>query len=102
MRQLELACVRSADVTVAVSDVERQLLLDLAPEVVVETIPCVFEMPVDLPPGPACRAGLLFVGGFWHAPNGDAVLWFVEHVWPLIRAQMPPCPLQYRRLRSDA
>jgi hypothetical protein len=89
MQQLELACMRSADVTIAVSEVERRLLLDLAPEVVVETIPCVFQVPAGLPPGLDRRAGVLFVGGFWHAPNGDAVLWFVEHVWPLIRARAP-------------
>ena len=89
MRQLELACMRSADVTVAVSEAERQLLLDLVPEAVVETLPCVFQLPSSLPPGPCGRAGLLFVGGFWHAPNSDAVHWFAEHVWPRIRLQSP-------------
>ena len=89
MRQVELACVRSADVTVAVSDEERRLLLDLVPDVVVETLPCVFKVPASAPPGPAARSGLLFVGGFWHPPNGDAALWFVEHVWPLIHAEAP-------------
>ena len=89
MRQLELACVRSADVTVAVSDEERRLLLDLVPESVAETVPNVFQVRGGPSPGPAARAGLLFVGGFWHAPNADAVLWFVEHVWPRICAEAP-------------
>jgi len=89
MRQLELACMRSADVTVAVSEAERRILLDLVPEVVVETVPCVFEVPAVLPPGPAARTGLLFVGGFVHPPNADGVLWFVEHVWPRILAHAP-------------
>ena len=31
------------------------------------------------------REGLLFVGGFAHPPNADAVLWFVKEVWPKIR-----------------
>jgi hypothetical protein len=86
MRQIEMACLRSADVTIAVSEDERRILLDLAPEAVVETLPNVFRVPVGLPPGPEGRQGLLFVGGFWHVPNGDAVLWFTEQVWPLIRA----------------
>jgi O-antigen biosynthesis protein len=89
MRQLELACVRSADVTVAVSEEERRLLLDLVPESVAETVPNVFQVRDGRSPGPAARNGLLFVGGFWHVPNGDAVLWFVEHVWPRIRAEAP-------------
>ena len=89
MRELEIACMRSADVTVAVSEAERRLVLDLVPEAVVETIPCVFQVPPGPPPSITGRAGLLFVGGFWHAPNGDALVWFVEHVWPSIRARAP-------------
>lgn len=33
----------------------------------------------------AKKEGLLFVGGFGHPPNVDAVVWFVENVYPLIR-----------------
>lgn len=36
----------------------------------------------------ADREGLLFVGGFAHPPNVDAVLWFVRQVFPLIRETM--------------
>ena len=32
------------------------------------------------------REGLLFVGGFAHPPNADAVLWFVREVWPKLQA----------------
>ena len=31
------------------------------------------------------REGIMFVGGFGHPPNEDAVLWFVDKVLPLIR-----------------
>lgn len=34
------------------------------------------------------REGLLFVGGFAHSPNADAVLWFAESVFPLIRQEL--------------
>ena len=33
------------------------------------------------------RKGVLFVGGFGHHPNEDAVLWFADQVYPLIRKQ---------------
>lgn len=36
----------------------------------------------------AKREGLLFVGGFAHPPNADAVLWFAERVFPLIREKL--------------
>ncbi|WP_420341566.1 glycosyltransferase [[Clostridium] aminophilum] len=35
------------------------------------------------------REGLLFVGGFAHPPNADAVLWFMDHVWPRIHEALP-------------
>lgn len=49
--------------------------------------------PVDLPPSPGLpyeqRADLLFVGGFAHQPNCDAVLWFAREVFPLVRQVLP-------------
>lgn len=33
------------------------------------------------------REGIVFVGGFGHPPNEDAVLWFVEKVLPLIEKE---------------
>jgi GT2 family glycosyltransferase len=35
------------------------------------------------------RAGLLFVGGFIHPPNVDAMLWFTREVWPAIQQKYP-------------
>ena len=32
---------------------------------------------------------LLFVGGFAHPPNADAVLWFAKEIFPYIREQLP-------------
>ena len=34
------------------------------------------------------REGLLFVGGFAHPPNADAVLWFTKEVFPKIREKI--------------
>jgi GT2 family glycosyltransferase len=39
------------------------------------------------------RDSLVFVGGFRHPPNEDAVLWFIEQVWPNIRRALPSCRL---------
>lgn len=43
-----------------------------------ESIPADFEQ----------REGILFVGGFAHPPNADAVLWFVKEVYPLLQKDM--------------
>ena len=37
----------------------------------------------------AKREGLLFVGGFAHPPNADAVLWFAREIFPAIRKRIP-------------
>jgi glycosyltransferase involved in cell wall biosynthesis len=37
------------------------------------------------------RRDLVFVGGFQHPPNMDAVTWFVREVFPLVRAKLPDC-----------
>lgn len=34
------------------------------------------------------RKDLLFVGGFGHRPNEDAVLWFLDTIWPKVRAKI--------------
>ena len=45
------------------------------------------------------RNDLLFVGGFLHPPNVDAVLWFLEEIWPLIIAAFPA--IQFNIVGSD-
>ncbi|MEI6682311.1 MAG: glycoside hydrolase family 99-like domain-containing protein [Bacteroidota bacterium] len=45
------------------------------------------------------RNDLLFVGGFLHQPNVDAVLWFLAEVWPLITAAFPA--IQFNIVGSD-
>jgi glycosyltransferase involved in cell wall biosynthesis len=89
MHAVELMNARTADVTVAVSEAERQALLEIEPNLVVDVIPTVFDIPPGIRLDIDGRSGLLYVGGFWHTPNVDAVLWFVREVWPLIRRERP-------------
>lgn len=35
---------------------------------------------------PDVRKGIMFIGGYGHPPNVDAVLWFVKEIYPLIYA----------------
>lgn len=35
------------------------------------------------------RQHLMMIGGFKHAPNKDAALWFKQAIWPLVRRQLP-------------
>lgn len=87
-RALELALIGEADASFVVSDVERALLAQDAPGARVEVLSNLHR-PVPPGPGFASRRDLLFVGGFRHPPNVDAVQWFVEAVFPQIRAARP-------------
>ena len=37
----------------------------------------------------AQRRGLLFIGGFWHKPNEDAVIYFVKDILPKVIKKIP-------------
>jgi glycosyltransferase involved in cell wall biosynthesis len=87
-RTEELALIRRADVTLVVSDVERDLLADLAPQAKVIVLSNIHDRHEHGRPF-AQRAGLLFVGGFRHPPNTDAVLWYANDVLPRIRTSLP-------------
>jgi glycosyltransferase involved in cell wall biosynthesis len=87
-REEELAMIRKADVTLVVSDVEQKLLHELVPESNVMIISNIHE-PVPGGKPYAEREGLVFIGGFQHPPNTDAVLWYAQEILPHIRRRLP-------------
>lgn len=87
-RARELAVMAGSDVTVLVSDAERAQLQVDAPAVRVELISNLHEVAGAGAPWSA-RRDLVFVGGFRHPPNVDAMQWFIGDVFARIRAQLP-------------
>ncbi len=87
-RELELGLVRASDLTLVVSEYEQHLLRGLVPEADVRVLSNVHHAAGDVP-GPAGRAGLLFVGSFDHLPNRDAVRWMAQEVLPLVHRRYP-------------
>ena len=87
-RNEELALIRKADVTLVVSPTEKALLEELLPEARIMVLSTIHEL---LPPGKpfAEREGLVFIGGFQHPPNADAVLWYAREILPLLRERLP-------------
>lgn len=84
----ELMIAASADTTLVVSPYERDWLRKQAPRARIEVLSNLHE--IHGPGLPfAQRHDLVFVGGFRHPPNTDAVLWFVREVFPLIRVCLP-------------
>jgi GT2 family glycosyltransferase/glycosyltransferase involved in cell wall biosynthesis len=87
-RTRELAVMAASDVTVLVSDAERTQLQVDAPDVHVELISNLHEVAGGGAPWDQ-RSDLVFVGGFRHPPNVDAMHWFIGEVFARIRAQLP-------------
>ncbi len=86
----ELSVIRKADCTIVLSSEERELLLK-EPNVSDEkiaVIPLIREIPGR---GNSffARKDILFVGGFEHRPNVDAMLSFVCDIWPLVKKYLP-------------
>lgn len=87
-RKQELGVIRAADVTLVVSEVEQALLLREAPQSQVLILSNIHDVR-GRKAGFGDRRDIFFIGGFDHAPNADAVRWYVAEVWPHVRRQMP-------------
>lgn len=87
-RAQELSVIAKSDVTLVVSPVEQALLAREIPGAVVRILSNIHE-PRATKHAFSQRQGLLFIGGFRHPPNIDAMEWFVGEVWPLVRARLP-------------
>ncbi len=87
-REEELAMIRKSDVTLVVSPVEQKLLHELLPEARVMIVSNIHD-PVAGGKPFAEREGLVFIGGFQHPPNVDAVLWYAQEILPLVRERLP-------------
>lgn len=89
-KSIELSLMNKAAVSYYPSYIERDAIKEIDPTINVKDITAyVFdEFKTDIQEDFARREGLLFVGGFAHPPNADAVLWFARDIYPRIRQQM--------------
>ncbi|HDR9031725.1 methyltransferase domain-containing protein [Burkholderia vietnamiensis] len=93
LRRTEIQTVRDADATIVVSRLEYDVLKELAPQANVHRIP-IPRMPTRSGRTFDERSGVVFVGGFAHRPNIDAVQFLVEEIWPIVRRSQPTAELR--------
>ena len=74
--------------TIVVSDVEQAELAREMPNARVTIISNIHE-PQEAVSSFENRSGILFVGGFQHPPNVDAVEYYANDIWPAVRAAIP-------------
>lgn len=84
----ELDLMSRADDVIVVSSVEKQMLIDKAVKTRLVHFPLMRSIPGKRS-GFDQRSGILFLGGFRHAPNVDAVHHFLLEIWPAIRNVAP-------------
>jgi GT2 family glycosyltransferase/glycosyltransferase involved in cell wall biosynthesis len=86
-RQLEYDLIDQADETWVVSGVEQKLLRETRPGKSIEIVPTIVDVPGSKTPF-SLRRDFLFIGGFQHTPNIDAVIFFLEKIHPLVNEHL--------------
>jgi GT2 family glycosyltransferase len=87
-REDELCVMERSDCTLVVTSAEADLLAGILPQAKVRVVP----FPADVQPvqnGFGARKDIVFLGGFGHVPNVDAVLFFAKEVWPALSTELP-------------
>ena len=88
-RDVELNVMRSSDRVWVTSTLEASLLQSLGQSLpLVDVVPTIHTVRTHVPPF-LPRKHILFIGGFRHVPNEDAVLYFVNDIFPRVRAELP-------------
>ena len=84
-KEQELYIMHQTDMNYYPSVLEEEAVHQIDPSIPVKAITAyVFEEFHEQPYEMDKRQGLLFVGGFGHGPNLDAVLWFLDQIFPKV------------------
>ena len=86
-KRQELGLMEKSDVTLVVSPVEKDLVSTDRPDLAVEVISNIHEIQ-DSGIAFEQREGILFVGGFNHPPNVDAVRFYLDEVLHLVQQEL--------------
>jgi len=92
MEDQEFELFEKADCVLTISDYERQYFENRFPEWDIKVIPTFIykeDFPLSSNEYFENREGILFVGGFTHAPNLVGVKWFLDEIWPKITVKLP-------------
>ena len=89
----ELGVYSHADALITVTEQDWQHIDAYLPAKPHFVIPNVHFVP-DSPGCSPSRSGLLFIGGFKHRPNTDAVLYFIKEIFPLVKKAAPDITME--------
>lgn len=87
-KSLELFNASCSDVVFTVTQDEKEFLLKENQDLKIEVLPNIHDIVEDIKPFKD-RRDLMFIGGFLHQPNEDAVFYFVDEILPKIKRIIP-------------
>lgn len=88
LEKSEIREIKNADLSIVISEAEREILSQRLPGANVALVPLVRDFgPFEATPF-ASRHGLAFIGNYQHPPNVDAVLYFLDQIWPKIASEL--------------
>ena len=90
IREREVKIYSKADYVWAISRLDKEILLTINPDLKVCIVPNFHPIPEIVPMRDARQTNtLLFIGGFNHPPNVDAVLYFCREILPIVKKKVP-------------
>ena len=88
MKQHELTVFSTVDASMVHSSVELDMIRTMLPDITLNLLPLIMDIKGCKKPFSE-RRDIVFVGGYQHTPNVDAVKYFVADIMPLLRKQLP-------------
>lgn len=88
LKKIETRLARTADQVWCITEEDKKNLQKFAPDARYEIVPNI-HTPENRGAVFSERSDILFVGNFRHRPNVDAVLYFLEEIFPLVLKDLP-------------
>jgi len=100
-KKIEISIMRQSDNSLFFSNKELEIVRELDKKIKANVIPWIQPVLTNRERVRLNnRDGLLFIGGFAHLPNIDAILWFHKEIFPIIKKSFPQITVTI--LGSDA
>ncbi len=89
-KEQELYLMRNSDFVFYPSSIEVKEIKKVDSSINVKALPAyIFPVLSKNIYNPLERKDIMFVGGFSHRPNVDAVIWFHDRIWPIVKKAVP-------------
>lgn len=87
-KEIETQLARLSDAVWCITSKDKKVLSEAVPEVKIQVIPNIHLLQERGKKFDE-REGLLFIGGFAHPPNKDAIHYFMKQIYPIIQETIP-------------